>query len=72
MDRNWDYIERETIPGSLWIAQSYVPELAILGEWRVFVIGGDIVSVVHTVYKEETQIWNWEMVELYYTLDELR
>jgi hypothetical protein len=72
MDRNWDYIERETIPGSLWIAQSYVPELAILGEWRVFVIGGDIVSVVHTVYKQKTELWNWEMVEVYYTLEELR
>jgi hypothetical protein len=71
-DRNWEYIEKETIPGSRWISQSYIPELAILGEWRVFVIGGDVVSVVHTVYNEENETWNWEMVELYYTLKELK
>jgi hypothetical protein len=71
-DRNWEYIYKETIQGSRWFSQRYVPELTVLGEWRVFVIGGDIISVVHTIYNGDSQTWRWEMVHSYYTLEELR
>jgi hypothetical protein len=69
--RDWEYLRNETIPGSVWIAQTYVPHLCELGEWRVIIVGGEIIYIVHTDYDEDGDVWSWEPVRTYYSLKEL-
>jgi hypothetical protein len=72
LHRNWEYMnEFQPIPESLWMAQTYVPTLRSLGKWRVFIIGGQPIHIVHTKYKADKLAWSWESVERYYTLNEL-
>src|ERR1700732_5575813 len=48
--RNWVYLRSQLdVPGSQWMAQSFVETLMRLGEWMVFVIGGKPVDRVHTL-----------------------
>jgi hypothetical protein len=71
--RNWDYLRSHLeVPGSQWMAQSFVQTLVKLGEWRVFVVGGKLVYTVHTVKNRDRSTWSWDIVHTYYTLDELR
>lgn len=52
--RTWGHLDlRTTAPEQLWIAQEYVPTLRSLGEWRVFLVGGCPLNVVHTVQATE-------------------
>ena len=68
-----EYLEcRLEVPGSFWFAQTFVPTLRELGEWRVFIIGGRIVYVVHTRRNWTKGIWVSETPTTYYSLDELR
>jgi glutathione synthase/RimK-type ligase-like ATP-grasp enzyme len=60
------------IPGSRWLGQNFVPTLRKLGEWRVFIIGGQIVDVVHTRINHETGCWKWERTTRFWSLGELR
>ena len=70
--RDWDSLGTQMeVPGCIWIAQSFIPELDAIGEWRVFLIGGRIVYCVHTKYNSERRIWKYEPVTEYYSLDEL-
>jgi len=70
--RNWEYIrESIDVPGCLWLAQSYVETLATLGEWRVFLIAGQIVYAVHTVYNPTKRTWTWDVPTTFYSLDEI-
>lgn len=72
--RNWDFITQNSeIPKCLWFSQSYVEPLDKLGEWRVLMVGGRIMYVVHThasIVGGDRQ-WKWEMVHDFYSLDEL-
>lgn len=71
--RNWESMLRlPQVPGAVWFAQTYVPTLRTLGEWRVFLIGGEPVYIVHTKFHEEKSIWKWEFVENFYSLQEFR
>jgi hypothetical protein len=71
--RNWESFGRLThVPGATWFSQTYVPALAKLGEWRVFIIGGEIIYTVHTRYDPEKGVWMWDPVNTYYSLRELR
>ena len=71
--RNWDYLRSQLdVPGSRWMAQSFVELLVKLGEWRVFLIGGKPVYVVHTLKNPDRNTWSWDMARTYYTLEELR
>jgi hypothetical protein len=71
--RNWDYLHSQLdVPGSRWIVQSFVEPLARLGEWRVFLVGGEMVYTVHTLKNRDRNTWSWDIVHTYYTLDELR
>jgi hypothetical protein len=69
--RNWDYLRRETILGSVWLSQEYIPHLHRLGEWRVLIIGGEIIHTVHTIYDEDEETWSWETARTFYSLREL-
>ena len=70
--RNWEYLRSQlNIPRSQWMGQTYVELLAKRGEWRVFVIGGQIVYTVHTIRNPEKRTWAWDVVRTYYSLDEL-
>jgi hypothetical protein len=46
--------------------------LAKLGEWRVFLVGGVIVYTVHTLKNQDRNTWSWDIVNTFYTLEELR
>ena len=71
--RNWEYLRSHLdVPGSQWIAQSYMEPLAKLGEWRVFLVGGVIVYTVHTLKNQDRNTWSWDIVNTFYTLEELR
>ena len=71
--RNWTYLRSQLdVPGSQWMAQSFVQPLVKLGEWRVFLIGGKPVYTVHTLKNRDRNTWSWDMVRTYYTLEELR
>jgi len=40
--RNWEYLRSQLdVPCARWMAQSYVEPLDRLGEWRVFLVGGE-------------------------------
>jgi hypothetical protein len=70
--RNWDYLRTQlTVPGSQWMAQSFVEPLVRLGEWRVFLIGGKVLYTVHTLKNRERNTWSWDMAHTFYTLEEL-
>jgi len=68
-----EYVEGHSeIPGCIWLVQSYVDTLAALGEWRVFIIGGQIVYIVHTRRNRTKGSWTAQTPINYYTLGELR
>ncbi|KAI5982791.1 hypothetical protein F5J12DRAFT_788081 [Pisolithus orientalis] len=48
--RTWAHLKNNTNEDSdeVWIAQQYIPSLVFLGEWRVIIVGGQIMSVTHT------------------------
>jgi hypothetical protein len=70
--RNWEYLRSQMdIPGCQWMAQTYVETLKKRGEWRVFVIGGQIVYMLHTLRNREKKTWSWDVVRTYYSLEEL-
>jgi hypothetical protein len=60
------------IPGAVWFGQSYIPTLRHLGEWRVFIIGGQIIDIAHTRIHHETGCWKWERATRFWSLEELR
>ena len=69
---NWDYLHSQlNIPRSQWMGQTYVELLEKRGEWRVFVIGGQIVYTVHTLHNPGKRTWAWDVVQTYYSLDKL-
>jgi len=71
--RNWDYLRSQLdVPCSRWMVQSFVEPLAKLGEWRVFLVGGEVVYTVHTLKNQDRNTWSWDIVHTYYTLEELR
>jgi glutathione synthase/RimK-type ligase-like ATP-grasp enzyme len=71
--RNWEYLRSQLdVPCALWMAQSFVEPLVRLGEWRVFLVGGKIVYMVHTLKNRDRNTWSWDIVNTFYTLEELR
>jgi hypothetical protein len=66
----WDSLE-EGPPGSLWVAQEFVPHLRDLGEWRVCIVGGIVLYVVHTRYNSSKGVWTFRAVDRYYSLKEI-
>ena len=71
--RNWDYLcGHLDVPGSRWMVQSFVEPLARLGEWRVFLVGGELVYTVHMLKNRDRNTWSWDVANTFYTLEELR
>lgn len=70
--RIWDYLRNNVeIPGSVWLGQTYVRYLELLGEWRVFLVGGQIVYMVHTSKHPSKKTWQWDVAHTFYSLEEL-
>ncbi|KAI5986610.1 hypothetical protein EDD15DRAFT_2373049 [Pisolithus albus] len=69
--RTWSYLMSQAPAGEIWMAQQHVPFLAKLGEWRVYIVGGKIVQVVHT-YRTGNGSWHGRQVQGYWSLDELQ
>lgn len=71
--RNWNSLrERTTSARQSWMCQEYVPSLLTLGEWRFFVVGEHIVSVVHTIKCMDSGEWIGQPVTGFYTMSEIR
>jgi hypothetical protein len=71
--QDWKYLSTNMkVPGCYWIAQKYCKTLIEYGEWRVFILGGRIFYVVHTLHNTTKGTWNGQKVTTWYTLDELR
>jgi hypothetical protein len=62
---------KEGPPGSVWLAQDFVPELRSLGEWRSVIVGGDLVYVVHTNYDDREKGWKFVKADTFYSLEEI-
>lgn len=69
--RNWNHLKSEAPAGEIWLAQEYMPTLFSLGEWRVFVVGGAMIQVVHT-HRNRNGSWSGTMVQSYWSLEELQ
>jgi hypothetical protein len=70
--RTWDYLRSSVeIPGSVWFGQTYVRYLEVLGEWRVFIVGGRIVYTVHTLKHPTKKTWQWDIARAFYSLEDL-
>jgi hypothetical protein len=67
----WDKLQ-EGPPGSVWMSQEFVGHLRECGEWRVVMVGGKILYVVHTVYDKGRKCWNFVEVKRFLSLDEIR
>jgi hypothetical protein len=70
--RTWDYLKSHIYSDEIWMKQEYVRSLQELGEWRAFIIGGRIISVVHTVKSKTETTWNYCHVGSFLTLDEIQ
>ncbi|KIK78106.1 hypothetical protein PAXRUDRAFT_28688 [Paxillus rubicundulus Ve08.2h10] len=68
--REWSYLMAQAPGGEFWMAQDYMPYLATFGEWRVFIIGGTIIQVVHT-HRGCNGHWHGVQVSSYWSLEEL-
>ncbi|KAF8435843.1 hypothetical protein L210DRAFT_870722 [Boletus edulis BED1] len=68
--RTWEYLSTITNNGTFWMAQEHVPSLEWLGEWRVLIVGGRIITVMHT-YKLHNGEWTGSEVHEFRTLDEV-
>jgi hypothetical protein len=71
--RTWEYMSNtEGPPNCQWIAQRYSHILSTYGQWRVFMIGGNIFIVIYTIYDDEKNIWTFQKVNSWYSLEELQ
>jgi hypothetical protein len=68
--RTWPYLISQAPAGEIWMAQQHMPLLPKFGEWRVFVVGGRIIQVVHT-YRVGNGDWLGCPVKAYWSLEEL-
>src|ERR1700683_4854973 len=69
---DWDFLKNNMeVPECNWFAQSYISTLITLEEWRVLIVGGQIVYTVHTVKDPVKKTWSWDITTTYY-LQELR
>ena len=69
--RNWTYLSSQlSEPHHRWMMQEYVPALETVGEWRVFVVGGRPMHVVHT-RRLKSGKWMGRRVENFCMLQEI-
>ncbi|KAG9311147.1 hypothetical protein JVU11DRAFT_8210 [Chiua virens] len=68
--RTWTHLNAITSAGTFWMAQEYVPSLADIGEWRVFIIGGRVMAVMHT-RKHSNGEWRGEETSSFCSFDEI-
>lgn len=63
--RSWNELAQRTyFEEQTWVSQDYVETLTTLGEWRCFIVGGHIASVVHTIHephsdREGKRVWQF-------------
>ncbi|KAG9311951.1 hypothetical protein JVU11DRAFT_7214 [Chiua virens] len=70
--RTWSYLRSQTPGNELWLSQEYVDTLSRLGEWRAFLLGGEIIHVVHTYRDRSKGEWHGREVLSYWSLEELK
>ena len=69
--RTWEYLQsRTTASDQVWLSQEFVPTLRSLGEWRVYLVGGRIMNVMHTI--EVGRVCSGRRVDRFLCLKEIR
>lgn len=69
--RSWDVLNAKTFSDEQkWVSQEYVEALVTLGEWRCFIVGGHVSSVVHTVNRGTH--WEGKRVTRFKSLRQIR
>ncbi|KAI6096125.1 hypothetical protein F5141DRAFT_1221064 [Pisolithus sp. B1] len=68
--RMWRYLKSCINDEEIWMSQEYVETLTTLGEWRAFIIGGRIISMVHT-HKRSDGMWSGTPTESFMTCEEI-
>ncbi|KAI5984890.1 hypothetical protein EDD15DRAFT_2193948 [Pisolithus albus] len=69
--RTWNHLRSCINDDEIWMAQEYVETLGTIGEWRAFVIGGRIMSVVHT-HKRSDGMWTGVQTESFLKTEEIK
>ncbi|KAI6020597.1 hypothetical protein EDC04DRAFT_2607394 [Pisolithus marmoratus] len=64
--QTWKYLKSCINDNEIWMSQEYVDMLATIGEWRTFIIGGKILSVVH-MQKKSNGKWIRTPIESFLT-----
>ena len=65
-------LQENSVDGETWISQEFVPTLQTVGDWRVFVVNGRILHVVHTYKSEENGAWVGNEAISFWSLEEIR
>jgi hypothetical protein len=58
--------------GEVWLSQELVPTLQTIGEWRVFLVHGNIIHTVHTYKANVEGGWVASQVMSFWSLKEIR
>ena len=72
---SWAYLNQNAGKGDFWMVQQYVQSLDHIGEWRVLLVGGGIMSVMHThktTAKDWRGDWAGTATDDFLTLQEIR
>lgn len=70
--RSWPELVRKThSEEQRWVSQQYVETLVTLGEWRCFLVGGHVASIVHTIHQHDGD-WEGRRVWKFMSLREIK
>lgn len=69
--RNWDYLTSLSQNQEVWMSQEYVRTLEEVGEWRTFIVCGQILHVVHS-WKGSNGRWHGVEVTSHWSLNEVQ
>lgn len=71
----WPYLNKNAGEVGFWMAQQYIQSLDHIGQWRVLLVGGGIISIMHThktTAKDGSDDWAGTATNVFLTLQEIR
>jgi hypothetical protein len=68
--KTWKELDGQNTSRFVWIQQDYAPLLEQWGEYRIFMVGGQVWECVMT-YRNKDGLWEWRKARFGYTLERL-
>lgn len=69
--RTEDYLKEHSAYGEVWLQQEYVDPLKSVGEWRAFIVNGQLIHTVHTFRDDLTGRWQGTQAKTIWSLEEI-